>query len=411
MDAATFLHHLERSKLLPAAKLKEVMQTVPRTSGTEIADALVASLILTPFQARQLLAGNAKGFLLGGYLIFDQIGSGGMGVVYRAVHRAMRRPAALKVFKPRSTAGPDQAQLFLREAQAAAQLVHPNIAAIYDAGKSRGVYFLAMEFVEGRNLKQVVECRGPLGIELGCAVAQQTALALQFAHARGVVHRDIKPSNLLLNVRSEWNPLEPPDPLAPELPPVVKVLDFGLARIPNTNPLLSPQEATIPVQPGAVCGTLDFAAPEQLQDIHATDARSDLYSLGSTLYYLLGGQPPFGGETAIAKLIRRATEPPEPLSNLRSNLPPGLIEVVRRLMAPAPGDRFQTATEVVQALSRWCDPLAGGSETSDSEIPTVQDLTLKVPEDDTIRTEPPPPSNPFLDLTPLPPIKGIPRPR
>ena len=182
MDAQRFLHHLERSQLLSENQIKDAARRLDEEDVWKVADSLVSDGILTSFQSRQLLAGNCNGFLLGPYRILDQVGQGGAGIVYKAIHTKMHRLVAIKVLRPMvSTDKELHRHLFQREALAAAQLDHPNIVALYDADEARGVYFLVMEFVEGTNFKRLVQGYGPLAIPLACNVVCQVAEALRYA--------------------------------------------------------------------------------------------------------------------------------------------------------------------------------------------------------------------------------------
>jgi serine/threonine-protein kinase len=229
-------------------------------------------------------------------------------------------------------------ELFRREVLAAGRLMHPNIVTAYDAGCTDGRYFLAMEFVDGPNLDQLVRERGPLPAGLACDIIRQAAYGLQRAHELGMVHRDVKPSNLLVE----------PGPTA-GAPCVVKILDFGLARLHA--PSSPRKQGTILTRDNTIMGTPDYLSPEQSRSLHAVDIRSDLYSLGCTFYHTLTGQVPFPGGTTLEKLIRQASEEPTPLERQRPDLPEAVCAVVRKLMAKDPANRFQTPAELAAALA------------------------------------------------------------
>lgn len=208
-----------------------------------------------------------------------------MGQVYKAVHRVMHRMVAIKVIKQSLTASSEMVDRFQREVEAAAQLSHPNIVTAYDAEQAGDLHFLAMEYVDGVNLHQVLTDRGPLPVEEACDYIRQAALGLQHAFERGMVHRDIKPHNLMLNRDGQ-----------------IKILDFGLAnlvkrlgteQIPQPAPEHPSSFDNSVTAAGAVMGTPDFIAPEQVEDAHNADIRADIYSLGCTFYALLTGQSPF----------------------------------------------------------------------------------------------------------------------
>jgi serine/threonine-protein kinase len=288
---------------------------------SSLAKELVGRGWLTPQQADQLLRGDAP-LLLGPYVILERLGEGGMGRVFKARHTTLGRLAALKVIRNDLLTRPDTVRRFRRETQAAARLTHPNVVLVYDASEQDGTHFLAMDYLEGRDLAQVVRERGPLSVLEACEFARQAALGLQHAHESGLVHRDVKPSNLLLTRQGQ-----------------IKLLDLGLSRLVG-------EEVSKVTQEGAVLGTPDFMAPEQAEGAEA-DARSDLYGLGCTLYFLLTGQVPFPGGTMFQKLQRHQAEEPEALERLR----PDVGRVVRKRMAKRPADRYQSAAEFVETLA------------------------------------------------------------
>jgi serine/threonine protein kinase len=275
---------------------------------------------------------------LGQYHLIDELGRGGMGRVYKALHTIMGREVALKVISPELISDPVAISWFLREVRASTQLNHPNIVMAYDANEADGLYFLVMEYVHGMTLDALVKLNGPLPIAYVCALMRQAALGLQHAHEKGMVHRDIKPSNLLIPTPQSDSPSEV----------LVKILDFGLARLQGQS-----KGDTIALRgETGVLGTPDYIAPEQSRDIHAADIRSDLYSLGCVFYFTLTGRVPFPGDNAIEKLIKHLMEQPEPLEKVRPDVPPELAAIVRRLMAKDPADRCQTPAELARELEK-----------------------------------------------------------
>jgi len=263
------------------------------------------------------------------YEIRELLGAGGMGAVYRARHKLMDREVALKVVKAQLVEKPGTVERFRREAQAAARLSHPNIVTAFDAEQVRDAHFLVMEFVPGKSLAQVIQERGRLPVALACEYVRQVALGLQHAYEQGMVHRDIKPANLMVTNGGR-----------------VKILDFGLARLASELP------GGAATQEGYVLGTPDYIAPEQAEDSRQADIRADIYSLGCTLYHLLTGRPPFPTGTFLQKIKAHQTQIPRPLMELRSDVPAGLGAVVERMMAKDPIQRYQTPTEVAQALAQ-----------------------------------------------------------
>ena len=379
MDRKTFLANLRQSKLLNEAQLTGVLPTLPANArGQDIARVLIEQELLTRFQAERLLAGRNTGFVLGQYRILDQLGRGGMGRVFKAEHRAMKRLVALKVLAPQMLRCERARALFLREVQAAAQIVHPNVVAAFDANVEDGQYFLALEYVDGPNLDQLVREQGPLPVGLACDYIQQTANGLQAAHALGMVHRDIKPSNLLVQRR----------PRHDQSPGLLKISDFGLARL-NTpkSGAFADHAGTILTKQNTVMGTPDFLSPEQARDLHRVDIRSDLYSLGCTFYYLLTGKVPFPGGTPLEKLIRHSAEEPAPLTEYRLDVPEAVASIVRRLLHKTPEQRYQTPRALVEVLAPhavggptpWASTPPPCNREFDTTIPPAT-KTLRAPE-------------------------------
>jgi serine/threonine protein kinase len=342
VDRDTFLQNLRISKLLSNQQFCLVIDKLGQLQETrEIAKALVSWKLITRFQARMLLMGRNSGFFLGPYRILDQLGQGGMGRVYKAVHQTMNRVVALKVLSPQVVNTERAQELFLREVQAAAQLSHPNIVMAFDANEIEGRHYLSMEYVAGPNLEHYVKKHGPLPIGLACEIIFQAANGLQHAHEKGMVHRDIKPANLLLHQEPGTETIQ------------VKILDFGLARLQHVD---TKGAQTIVARENTVMGTPDFLSPEQSKNLHETDIRSDLYSLGCTFYYLLAGQVPFPGGNTVDKLIRHHSDQAQPLEELRPDVPKTIANIVRKLLAKKQDDRFQSPDELMDALAPHAAP-------------------------------------------------------
>jgi len=278
------------------------------------------------------------------YRVVAALGTGGMGAVYRAEHRLMDRPVALKVIRGDLLGNEAMVERFRREVKAAARLAsHPNIVAAYDAEQAGETHMLVMEFIEGTDLAKLVKRRGPLPVGEACEYARQAALGLQHAFKDGMVHRDIKPQNLMLTTRGQ-----------------IKILDFGLARFASE--IASQGGLTAE---GMVLGSADYIAPEQIDDPHAADIRADIYSLGCTLYFLLAGGPPFPDGSLIQKLMAHREKTPRPLAEVRAGVPPELARVVERMMAKTPSLRPSTPAEVVLALAPFTDAFERGGQTLD----------------------------------------------
>jgi formylglycine-generating enzyme required for sulfatase activity len=289
------------------------------------------------------------------YRIVRVLGRGGTSTVYLAEHQLMKRPVALKVINRALLADADMLKRFLAEVEAASRLAHANIVAAHDAEEAGSLHFLAMEYVEGVSLAEYLKKKGPLPIRLACNLARQVAEGLQHAHEQGMVHRDIKPSNLMLMKNGQ-----------------VKILDFGLARL-RTKVL--PGEGL--TRTGAYMGTPEYIPPEQARDASRADCRADIYGLGATLYCLLTGRPPFLKESALDVMMAHVQEIPEPLDSLRPEIPEGLSAVVARMLAKEPGQRYQTAEQVTQALAPFAGqegalppwPWPAGEEDSVGSLP------------------------------------------
>jgi serine/threonine protein kinase len=315
----------------------------------------------------RLQQGDTQPLSLGQYRLLDELGRGGMGRVYKALHTIMGRVVAIKVISPELVSDPVAVEWFRREVRASTQLNHPNIVMAYDANEAEGMHFLVMEYVHGRTLETLVRERGPLPIAHAVALMRQAALALQHAHDKGMVHRDIKPSNLLIPHSEDDAPSDA----------LVKILDFGLARLQGKT-----KGDTIALRGEAgVLGTPDYIAPEQSRDIHSADIRSDLYSLGCVLYFALAGRVPFPGDNAMEKLVKHLMEQPEPVEKARPGVPPQLADIVRRLMAKEPAQRYQTPAELVRELDKVpANALEEISDASRKGMPTsVKPLWISPP--------------------------------
>jgi serine/threonine protein kinase len=267
-----------------------------------------------------------------GYEIQELLGAGGMGRVFKALDRDLGRVVALKLIRREFMADTATVRRFGREARAAARLEHPNVVTIHHAHIAGDMPYLIMEYLEGTDLGRLVQQSGPLPVAQACDYIRQAALGLQHAHERGLVHRDIKPANLFLT-----------DPGRQ-----IKMLDMGLARVPQATGTEASGSAL--TDAGALMGTMDYMAPEQASDPTSVDARSDLYSLGCTFYYLLTGQPPFAHAKPLDKVIAHARDEALPVHQLRPEVPPAIARVVHRLLAKSPEERYPSAKALIKAL-------------------------------------------------------------
>jgi serine/threonine protein kinase len=271
-------------------------------------------------------------FIAGRFRIEGEIGTGGMGTVYRATHLGLQRSVAVKIIKSEFAGDPDVADRFMREARTMAKLRHPRAAMIFDAGNlPDGRHFIIMEFVEGTTLSEALVREGRFSAERAVSIAVQICDVLEEAHLLGIIHRDLKPSNIMLNERG------------------VCVLDFGVAKV-----LASSTDATVShasTGSGQIIGTPRYMSPEQCLGQHV-EARSDLYSLGVLLYEMLAGRPPFIDPLPSAVLVKQATAPPPPLPKLRQDIPRALALAVHTLLAKQPEDRPKTAAHARAMLEK-----------------------------------------------------------
>lgn len=269
---------------------------------------------------------DLSGKQLGDYSVLRRLGRGAMAEVYLADQQSLGRQVALKVLKKELASDPTCVQRFRREAQAAASLIHANIVQVHEVACIDGVHFIAQEYVQGVNLQQYLVRNGTLDLKLALLVIRQAAAALAKAADQKIVHRDIKPENIMITKSGE-----------------VKVADFGLARV------LQLEGSVQLTQAGMTMGTPLYMSPEQAEG-KTLDHRSDIYSLGIACYHVLAGKPPFTGDTALAVAVQHLNKPPEPLENLRPDLPPALARIIHKMIAKSPDHRQQSARELVREL-------------------------------------------------------------
>jgi eukaryotic-like serine/threonine-protein kinase len=267
----------------------------------------------------------------GRYRILRKLGSGGMANVYLAEDEELGRRVAIKILNERYAGDDLFIERFRREAKSAASLSHPNIVSIYDRGEAEGTYYIAMEVIEGRSLKELIMTHGALPVHTAIGYAKQLLEALRFAHRHGIIHRDIKPHNVLVSADQQVKANEPR----------LKVTDFGIAR----------HGASQMTEAGSIMGTAQYLSPEQARGAPVT-AASDLYSAGVVLYEMLTGKVPFTGDSAIEIAMKHVNELPKPPSSLRPEIPPALDQIVLRALAKDPEDRYQTAEEFIEDLER-----------------------------------------------------------
>ncbi len=363
-----YVDRLAECGLLTKEEVRSHLAPLPEHARPTTADALARWLVrqglLTTFQASAVIQGKTKGLVLGNYVILHRLGSGGMGQVFKAQHRRMKRIVAIKVLPTAVAKKPELIQRFSREVEAAAKLMHPNIVAAFDADEADGLHFLVMEYVSGRDLAALVREQGPLSVSLCLNCMVDAARALEYAHSHGVVHRDIKPSNLLLTRTDRQQGAGTDDSAAY----TVKLLDLGLARIDEeAAAVATPSDLT---GTGLVMGTVDYMSPEQAINTHTVDHRTDIYSLGMTMHFLLTGRAAYPGESVMQRLLAHRENPIPSLVEARQDVPFELDAIFRKMAAKRPGDRQQSVGEVADALEalRMGTPLPTSSSASAAPV-------------------------------------------
>jgi serine/threonine-protein kinase len=306
--------------------------------------------------------GLGVGSRLAGYRLDEQIGRGGMAVVYRAYDTRLERPVAIKVLTPELAEDEAFRQRFIRESRTAAAVDHPNIIPIFEAGEASGVLFIAMRFVQGPNVQALVETTGPLPAARACHIITQVAAALEAAHSHGLVHRDVKPANMLLDSGGGG-----------DYPGHAYLSDFGLSkRALSVSALTST---------GQFLGTLDYIAPEQIE-ARAVDGRTDEYALACSAYTMLSGQPPFVRDESVAVMWAQISAIPPALTTRRPDLPAAVDDVMAKALAKVPMERYATCPEFAVALRRACGLESSGTDPGQAAIfpdPPPREATRIVP--------------------------------
>ncbi len=361
----SWLDELWRKNANPAAPVDENRAELPTQHDLDIE--------ITSSMAPHAESPTARPEAIGRYRLLECLGEGGMGTVYHGRHTMIDREVAIKVLRADLARSALAGQRFLREAQACVKLVHPNIVTTHDVDRIGELVFMTMELLDGLNLAQYVNKRGPLPPPEAARIIQQSAQALSYAHSQGIIHRDIKPHNIMVLADGR-----------------VKLLDMGLARIldddfdaaqreadadPNSPSRPFESVALRCTTPGSLLGTLAYMPPEQARDARQADARSDIYSLGCTLYFLLSGEHAFTGEKPEVVVAKHARAEYRRLAELNPQIPAELAAIVEQMIALEPSERYSTATEVVNALSDWLQSLPGGkASASKSSSNLIRDV-------------------------------------
>lgn len=317
-------------------EIDSALEKYPESAGIDDRDALGDFLeqigLITAYQAGELRNQRIADLVMDNYLILDRLGEGGMGTVFRARHKRMRRIVAIKVLNPEIQENADHLQRFQREIETLARLNHQGVIQAYDADFGPSGFFLVLEFVEGSDLDGIVRKHGPLPVGEAIDAMIQSAKALQYVHDQGMVHRDIKPQNLMRNRQGN-----------------IKVADLGLVRL-NEAESAEDQNKQGLTQQFTIAGTLEFMAPEQAENTSGVDNRADIYSLGCSLYYILAGKNVYTGKSVMDKLMAHMTHPIPSIREIRPDVPEKLDAVFKKMVAKTVDQRYQTMNEVIADL-------------------------------------------------------------
>jgi serine/threonine-protein kinase len=316
-----------------------------------LAERLVEQQVLTVYQARRFLNNKPHGLLVGRYIILDRIGSGSMGRVYKAHHVLMDRIVALKIIAPEIACNEKVVARFQREMKLVGRLDHPNVVRAFDADQVKKVLYIVMEYVPGMSLGERLK-KGPIPAAEMFDYASQAALGLSHAHEQGMVHRDVKPSNMLLTEDRR-----------------IKLLDLGLGILMEAD-----SHATFATADGIAVGTVDYMSPEQALG-REVDGRSDLFSLGCSMFHLMTGKLAYPGESPIDRLGRRISAKPAPITDYIPEMPSSAVRVLEKLMALKPQDRYSSALEASDALQAVVRPKSRSQAAARPASPALDGVT------------------------------------
>ena len=329
------------------ARWREQTGASQETSGAELVAWLVQGQLLTEFQGDALQAGHSGPFMLGPYRVSERMAAGRLGDVYRAVHEELDQPVSLKVFPSSLKDDAEALARMDREVRVSIELDHPNIVRTFQIGRVGEIYYLAFQDLQGETLQERLDREDALPYPAACRLIRDAARGLAHLHEKGLVHRDICPGNLWITTGG-----------------LLKIMEFGAVR-DALGLLATSAEDEHPTTTDTVLGTFDYMAPEQVKDAHAADHRSDVYSLGCTLFRCLTGQPPFIERNPFRLIMRHATEAPPAVSDLVPEIPEPLAETVDSMLAKSPDKRFQGAEDVVWALEPHVDKTAADAAEED----------------------------------------------
>jgi serine/threonine protein kinase len=316
-----------------AARDAVALQSTP-AAVMQLAHELIHQSKLTEFQARAAFKGDTRLLRCGDYILLDLIGSGGMGHVFKARHERSGELFAIKILRDSARRSPGRLARFHREIEVTSRLSHANIVTAQTAGEANGSHYLVMDLVDGQDLKSVVRNSGPVTVARAVNYILQTARGLDYAHSERLVHRDVKPANLLLDVSD-----------------TIRILDLGLVQIVEEEQDEDQiEDVTRLTVQGQVLGTPDYMSPEQAEDTRSVDLRTDIYSLGCTLHFLLTGRPPYLGSTPVEVMMAHSTRPIPHLRHQRANIPVDLDDLFQHMMAKEASDRLESLAPVINRL-------------------------------------------------------------
>lgn len=339
LSVDNFLEYVEKSKLAEPDQLRKSLDKLRAgNSGSlpddadRVAETLIDDGVITKWHVDKLMDKKYKGFILGKYKLLRLLGSGGMSTVYLGEHTLMHRLRAIKVLPKARVNDSSYLARFIREAQATASLDHNNIVKAYDIDDDgNGQHYLVMEYIEGRDLQNIVKQEGPLPLEVACNYIAQAAEGFQYAHENGLIHRDVKPANLLIDNSG-----------------TVKILDLGLALMADE------ERSSLTVAHNEnVLGTADYLSPEQAVNSHKVDSRADIYSLGCTLYFALTGHAPFTDGSLAQRIAKHQREMPEDIRKERAEVPRDLADICWKMIQKRPERRYARMKDVADALKGW----------------------------------------------------------